>query len=78
LWTHIRGRQLGGLKFVRQERIDRYCIDFVCHEQRLIIELDGGQHRERPEYMQRESKSCALGYRVIRIWNNDAIESPRR
>ena len=47
LWTRIRARQLGGFKFVRQEPIDRYYVDFVCRERRLIIELDGGQHSER-------------------------------
>jgi very-short-patch-repair endonuclease len=75
LWTHIRGRQLGSFKFVRQEPIDRYYADFVCRERRLIIELDGGQHTERTKDRQRDSKLCALGYRVIRIWNNDVIEN---
>jgi very-short-patch-repair endonuclease len=75
LWTRIRGRQLGGFKFVRQEPIDRYYVDFVCRERRLIIEIDGGQHSERPEDRQRDSELSALGYRVIRIWNNDVIEN---
>ena len=75
LWTRLRGRQLGGFKFVRQEPIDRYYVDFVCRERRLIIELDGGQHSERPEDGQRDSELSALGYRVIRIWNNDIIEN---
>jgi very-short-patch-repair endonuclease len=75
LWTHIRGRQLGGFKFVRQEPIDRYYADFVCRERGLIIELDGGRHAERPRDRQRDSKLRALGYRVIRIWNNDVIEN---
>ena len=75
LWTRIRGRQLGGFKFVRQEPIDRYYVDFVCCERRLIIELDGGQHSERPEDRQRDNELSALGYRVIRIWNNDVIEN---
>ena len=75
LWTRIRGRQLGGFKFVRQEPIDRYYVDFVCRERRLIIELDGGQHAERTEDRQRDSGLSALGYRVIRIWNNDVIEN---
>jgi very-short-patch-repair endonuclease len=68
LWTRIRGRRLGGFKFVRREPIDRYCVGFVCRDRRLIIELDGGQHSERPEDRQRDSELCALGYRVIRIW----------
>jgi very-short-patch-repair endonuclease len=72
LWTRIRGRQFGGFKFVRQEPIDRYYVDFVCRERRLIIELDGGQ---RTEDRQRDSGLSALGYRVIRIWNNDVIEN---
>jgi len=75
LWTRLRGRQLGGFKFVRQEPIDRYYVDFVCRERRLIIELDGGQHSEDPKDKQRDSALCALGYRVIRIWNNDVIEN---
>jgi very-short-patch-repair endonuclease len=75
LWARIRGRQLGGFKFVRQEPIDRYYVDFVCRERCLIIELDGGQHLERTEDGQRDSELCALGYRVIRVWNNDVIEN---
>ena len=75
LWTRLRGRQLGGFKFVRQEPIDRYYAEFVCRERRLIIELDGGQHSEHPEDRQRDSDLCALGYRVIRVWNNDVMDN---
>jgi very-short-patch-repair endonuclease len=74
LWTRIRARQLGGFKFVRQEPIGRYYVDFVCRQRRLIIELDG-QHSDRHEDRQRDSELSALGYRVIRIWNNDVIEN---
>jgi len=76
LWTRIRGRQRGGFKFVRQQPIDRYYVDFVCREPRLIIELDGGQHSERPKDRQRGGDLCTLGYRVIRIWNNNVIQDP--
>ena len=75
MWTRIRSRQLGGFKFVRQEAIDRYYVDFSCRERRLIIELDGGQHSENPDDRQRDSELGALGYRVIRIWNCDVIEN---
>ena len=74
LCTRIRGRQLGGFKFVRQERsIDTTSTSFVASS--LIIELDGGQHAQRPRDNQRDSESRTLGYRVIRIWNNDVIEN---
>jgi very-short-patch-repair endonuclease len=75
LWKRIRGRQLGGFKFVRQEAIDRYYVDFVCRERRLIVELDGGQHSERPEDEKRDSELRTLGYRVIRIWDNEVLDN---
>jgi very-short-patch-repair endonuclease len=37
LWHRLRSRSLGGHKFVRQEPIDRYVVDFVCRQSRLII-----------------------------------------
>ena len=75
LWTRLRGRQLGGFKFVRQVAISHYYADFVCRERRLIVELDGGQHADSPEDRHRDRALCALGYCVIRIWNNDVIEN---
>ena len=75
LWMRICDRRLGGFKFTRQEPIDRYYVDFVCRERRLIVELDGGQHAESPNDRRRDRALCALGYRVIRIWNNDVIEN---
>ena len=75
MWTRIRARQLGGFKFVRQEPIARYYVDFICRERRLIVELDGGQHADSPKDQQRDRALCALGYRVIRFWNNDVIEN---
>ena len=41
----------------------------------MIIELDGGQHAESSEDRHRDHALCALGYRVIRIWNNEVIEN---
>jgi len=67
LWRRIRARRLGGFKFVRQEPVDRYYVDFVCREQRLIVELDGGQHAESPKDRQRDRALWALGYRAVML-----------
>jgi very-short-patch-repair endonuclease len=75
LWTRLRSRQLSGFKFVRQEPIARYYVDFVCRERRLIVELDGGQHADSPEDRHRDRVLCALGYRVIRVRNNDVVQN---
>ena len=53
----------------------RYIVDFVCLEQRLIIELDGGQHSEQVNYDQdRDAWLRNQGYTVLRFWNNDVMQ----
>jgi very-short-patch-repair endonuclease len=72
LWSALRDRQLDGFKFRRQQSIGPYVVDFVCHETRLVIELDGGQHADRDETA-RTGRIKADGYRIIRFWNNDVL-----
>src|SRR5262249_47224683 len=75
LWRHLRSRQLGGHKFVRQEPIGRYICDLVCREKHLIVEADGGQHAESAADAARDQWLIARGYRVLRFWNNDILEN---
>jgi very-short-patch-repair endonuclease len=74
LWRHLRNRQLSGWKFRRQHEIGNYIVDFVCTEIMLIVELDGGQHADQIAYDGRRTQQLqALGYRVLRFWNNDVL-----
>ncbi len=73
LWYRLRLRQIADAKFVRQERIGPYVVDFVCRERRLIIEVDGGQHATDPRDVVREQWLSDRGYRVLRFWNNDVL-----
>jgi very-short-patch-repair endonuclease len=64
-----------GLKFKRQKPVGRYIADFVCIEQRLIIELDGGQHAEQHEYdATRDAWLRSEGFTVLRFWNNEVMQ----
>ena len=49
LWSNLRGRRLQSFKFVRQEPIGPYVVDFLCREARLIVEVDGATHSEDRE-----------------------------
>jgi very-short-patch-repair endonuclease len=74
LWRHLRNRHFSGWKFRRQHQIDRYIVDFVCPNSFLIVELDGGQHAERvASDANRTRRLEAMGYRVLRFWNNDVL-----
>jgi very-short-patch-repair endonuclease len=46
LWHLLRCRQISGLKFRRQHSFGDYMVDFVCLENKLVIEVDGGQHEQ--------------------------------
>lgn len=74
LWYHLRAHRFMGRKFKRQKPMGRYVVDFVCLEEKLIIELDGGQHSESIEYDQvRDSWLRSEGYTVLRFWNNEMM-----
>src|ERR1700730_1836791 len=65
---------LKGHKFRRQVPIGRYIADFVCHEARLILEIDGGQHdRSSPQEAERNGFLQNQGYRILRFWNNEVL-----
>jgi very-short-patch-repair endonuclease len=74
LWNRLRARQLDG-KFVRQQPIGSYVVDFVCREKRLIVEVDGGQHADSARDAVRDRWLCEHNYRVLRFWNNDVISN---
>jgi len=75
LWKRLRNRQTDGEKFRRQQPIGKYIVDFVCPERKLIVEVDGGQHREQIAYDdERTAWLESGGSRVLRFWNNEVLE----
>ena len=47
LWNRLRGGNLAGLKFRRQQPLGPYIVDFFCHEAGLVVEVDGRSHDGR-------------------------------
>src|SRR5262249_54967526 len=72
-WYRLRSRQIEGAKFVRQDPIGPYVVDFACRERRLIVEVNGGQHATDPRDAVRDQWLKDRGYRVLRFWNNDVL-----
>jgi len=73
LWNRLRARAIDGCKFVRQEPIGPFIVDFVCRERRLVIEVDGGQHATDARDAVRDRWLRDQRYRVLRFWNNDVL-----
>ncbi len=78
LWNHLRRKQIKGLQFFRQRPISNYIVDFYAPEEKLVIEVDGGQHYEE-EGLEYDEKRDAflegLGLKVIRFSNLDVLRN---
>src|SRR6516165_528586 len=77
LWQTLRSRQTEGYRFRRQVPIGGFIADFVCHQARLIVEIDGGQHDPSSEAETTRTRFLeAEGYRVLRFGNNVVLDNP--
>lgn len=51
-----------------------YIVDFACFRNRILIEVDDGQHglaRESQRDARRDAFFVSQGYCVLRFWNSD-------
>ena len=76
LWSCLRDRKLGGLKFRRQFPLGRFFADFCCVEARLVIEADGGGHRKSlADDANRTLCMEEMGFHVLRFWNSEILSN---
>jgi very-short-patch-repair endonuclease len=73
LWSHLRGRQLDGLKFRRQQPIGNCVVDLVCLEKGVIVEVDGSQRVEKEKDNRRDTWLEEEGFKVLRFWDNEVL-----
>ncbi|MFY9736599.1 MAG: endonuclease domain-containing protein, partial [Rhodoplanes sp.] len=74
----LRNRSLAHWKFRRQHPIDRYVVDFVTLDGKLIVEVDGVTHSSERETLRDAQRTLvldSLGFRVIRVTNVDIYEN---
>jgi len=79
LWVRLRDFRERGFHFRRQTLICGYIVDFVCKSQKLIVEVDGGQHGQADGAARdliRDANLRKGGYRIVRIWNADVNRNP--
>ena len=78
LWRELRNRQLARWKFRRQHPIDRYIVDFVSLDGKVIVEVDGGTHSTDEERSRDDRRTEALerlGFHVVRVTNTDVYKN---
>ncbi len=74
LWSMLKGRALSGYRFNRQVEIGPYIVDFLCRQQRVIVEVGGVTHGDASDvrYDTRRTEYLdAKGFVVFRANNQD-------
>ena len=78
LWRQLRLLRAAGLHFRRQVPIGCFIADFACLKQRIVIELDGGQHSADVMVASDQARDEELdhrGFRGLRFWNAEIDEN---
>ena len=76
LWHALRAHRFQDLHIRRQVPMGRYIADFICHANRVVIEVDGEQHgfdREATRDRVRDAWFALQGYQVLRFWNAQVL-----
>ena len=54
----------------------RYVTDFCCEEEKLVVELDGGQHADDVEQDEKRTQYIeTYSFRVVRYWNSEVLNN---
>ncbi|MBR0692385.1 endonuclease domain-containing protein [Bradyrhizobium lablabi] len=78
LWQALRNRRLARWQFRRQHPIDRYVVDFVTLDGKLIVEVDGVTHSTASEKRRDATRTEILeacGFLIVRVSNTDVYEN---
>jgi very-short-patch-repair endonuclease len=70
LWERLRRNQLNTWGFRRQAPLSDFVVDFLCHQPKLVVEVDGPSHDDEEQKAfdaRRTLKLEAGGYLVIRV-----------
>ena len=46
LWSRLRGKQIMGVQFYLQKPIGNYIVDFFAPKAKLVVEVEGLQHKQ--------------------------------
>ena len=76
LWSKIRNKQIMGIQFYRQKPIENFIVDFYAPGAKLVIEVDGSQHRESAHSEKdkdRDNALAGMGLKVLRFHSNEVL-----
>jgi very-short-patch-repair endonuclease len=74
LWAQLRA--LEGYRFRRKAPFKTFTLDFVEHQHRLVISLEGGEPgrhaKDKSGHIVRDRLLSEQGYVILRLWRGEA------
>ena len=77
LWKRLRAKQMGGVQFYRQKPIGHYIVDFYAPGVKLVIEIDGSQHKEEMSTEKDRVRDACMektGLKVLRFNSREVLK----
>jgi very-short-patch-repair endonuclease len=77
LWSRLRNKQLLGIQFYRQKPIGEHIVDFFAPKAKLVVEVDGSQHRVGDHVQKdriRDAYLASLGLKVLRFNSREVLK----
>ena len=78
MWEELKNKKFNNYKFRRQHPIQKFIVDFYCHELKLIVELDGKYHHQEKQKNKDLKRTELLefqGLREIRFSNEEVFKN---
>lgn len=69
LWARL--RTLEGARFRRKSPFKTFTLDFVEHDRKLVISLEGGEPGRRTTTIIRDRLLNEQGYVILRLWRSE-------
>ncbi len=77
LWSRLRNKQLLGIQFYRQKPIGEHMVDFFAPRVKLVVEVDGSQHRLGGHVQKdrfRDDYLASLGLKGLRFNSREVLK----
>jgi very-short-patch-repair endonuclease len=77
LWSRLRNKQILDIQFYRQKPIGEYIVDFFAPRAKLVVEVDGSQHRVGDHVQKdriRNGYLASVGLKVLRFNSREVLK----
>ena len=77
LWARLRGKQILNVQFYRQKSIGSYIVDFYASQAKIVVEVDGSQHKETDQEQKDIQRDIYLkneGLYILRFNNLQVLQ----